>query len=153
MARKERLLLFLLLAASTALTLAGAGCQNSSYSVTGPSGGGTTATNLAGSWSGAFQSDDPASCGNSGAFLTLQQAGAEVTGNLQTSDCGVRGYFKATVSGNTMTGSVAMEGCVGGKLSGTISGNTMSLAIADLTKPLVTEDRSIMPGGVVTLRR
>ena len=63
----------------------------------------------------------------------------------------MRGYFKATISGSNVFGSVAMEGCVGGKLSGTINGNTLSLQIADLTKPLVTDDRTIMSGGVVTL--
>lgn len=153
MARKERLLSVLVLAAAVALTLAGAGC-NGSNSVTGPTaGGGTQAANIAGSWSGGFQSDDATSCGSSGASAIFQQVGSEVTGNLQTSDCGVHGYFKATVSGNSLTGSVSMEGCVGGQLSGTINGNTLSLAIADLTKPLVTAERSIMPGGVVTLRR
>ena len=151
MGRKGRLL-SVLLVAGCAVLLAAAGCNNDSNSMTGP----TTVVagaNLSGSWSGGFQSDDQMSCGNSTATLVLQQVGSDVTGNLQTSDCGVKGYFKATVSGNSVTGSVAMEGCVGGKLSGTINGNTLMIQVADLTKPLVTEDRSIMPGGVVTLSR
>ncbi|HKF43300.1 MAG TPA: hypothetical protein VKG01_09380 [Thermoanaerobaculia bacterium] len=152
MGRKERLLFPLLVAVIAALALVIAGCNNSSNSVTGPPAAPASA-NMTGSWSGGFQSDDVSNCGNSTASATFQQIGSEVTGNLQTSDCGVRGYFKATVSGNNVTGSVAMEGCVGGKLSGVISGNTLSLQIADLTKPLVTEDHTIMSGGVVTMSR
>ncbi|HKA35947.1 MAG TPA: hypothetical protein VKH43_03955 [Thermoanaerobaculia bacterium] len=152
MGRKERLLALLAIAGFAVLALAVPGCNNASGTVTGPTTGASGA-NITGSWKGAFQSDDQANCGNSTASATFEQIGSEVTGNLQTSDCGVRGYFKATVSGNSVTGSVAMEGCVGGKLSGTINGNTLSLQIADLTKPLVTEDRSIMSGGVVILNR
>jgi hypothetical protein len=152
MARKERLLSLLVLAAFAALALPATGCNGSS-TVTGPTGGGTAAVSIAGSWSGGFQSDDAAICGSSTASAVFQQMGAEVTGNLQTSECGVHGYFKATISGNSLTGAVSMEGCVGGKLSGTINGNTLTIAVADLTKPLVTAERDIMPGGVVTLTR
>ncbi|HEV8119127.1 MAG TPA: hypothetical protein VGQ32_11400 [Thermoanaerobaculia bacterium] len=147
---KRRLSTILAIAGFAVLVLAVPGCNNGSGTVTGPATG-TAGANITGSWSGAFQSDDQSNCGNSGASATFQQIGSEVTGNLQTSDCGVRGYFKATISGSNVFGSVAMEGCVGGKLSGTINGNTLSLQIADLTKPLVTDDRTIMSGGVVTL--
>ena len=152
MARKERLLYLLVVAVFAALVLTAAGC-NGSNTVTGPSAGGTASVNIAGSWSGGFQSDDTFTCGSSTATAVFQQVGSEVSGNLQTSECGVHGYFSATISGSSFTGSVAMEGCVGGKLSGTVDGNTLTFAVADLTKPLVTADRSIMPGGVVTLRR
>ena len=150
MGRKERLL-SLGIAAIAVFVLTLPGCNNSSATVTGPAA--PASANLTGSWNGGFQSDDVSNCGNSGASAVFEQVGSEVTGNLQTSDCGVRGYFKATVSGNSLAGSVAMEGCVGGKLSGTISGNMLSIQIADLTKPLVTDDRTIMSGGVVTLSR
>src|SRR5580765_5475690 len=150
MARKKRLLTAFAIAGCAVFLFAAAGCNNGSATVTGPTTGAGGA-NLTGAWSGNFQSDDQTNCGNSGASATFQQIGSEVTGNLQTSDCGVRGYFKATISGSNVFGSVAMEGCVGGKLSGTINGNTLSLQIADLTKPLVTDDRTIMSGGVVTL--
>ena len=151
MGRKERLLSLLGVAAIAVFVLSIGGCNNSSATMTGPTA--PASANITGSWNGGFQSDDVSNCGNSGASAVFQQVGSEVTGNLQTSDCGVRGYFKATVSGNSLTGSVAMEGCVGGKLSGMISGNTLSIQIADLTKPLVTDDRTIMSGGVVTLNR
>jgi hypothetical protein len=152
MARKERLLSLLVVAVFAALVLTATGC-NGSGTVTGPSTGGTASVSIAGSWSGGFQSDDAMTCGSSTATAVFQQVGSEVTGNLQTSECGVHGYFSATISGNSLTGSVAMQGCVGGKLSGTINGSTLTFAVADLTKPLVTADRSIMPGGVVTLTR
>lgn len=152
MGRQGRLSTILAIAGLAILVLAVPGCNNGSATVTGPATG-VAGSNLTGSWSGAFQSDDQANCGNSSASATFQQIGSEVTGNLQTSDCGVRGYFKATISGSSVTGSVAMEGCVGGKLSGSISGSTLSLQIADLTKPLITDDRTIMSGGVVTLNR
>jgi hypothetical protein len=129
------------------------GCQGSD-TVTGPSGGAVApAANIAGTWSGSYQSDDPAGCGSSTATATFQQKGATVTGLVSTSSCGVTGYFKGTVQGNLVTGAVAMEGCVGGGASGTISGSELSLAIGDLTKPLITGDRIIKYGGVVAFHR
>jgi len=50
-------------------------------------------------------------------------------------------------------GKIAMEGCVGGGVSGTINGSEISLSISDLTKPLVTFEKPVLAGGVVTLRR
>ncbi len=129
------------------------GCQGSN-TVTGPSGGAVApAANIAGNWSGTYQSDDSTGCGSSTATATFQQNGAAVTGLVSTSSCGVTGYFKGTVQGNLLTGSVAMEGCVGGGASGTINGSELSLGIGDLTKPLITGDRIIRYGGVVTFHR
>jgi len=150
MARKERIPFVLVLAGSAAL-VAGLACRGSS-TVTGPSNG-TTSMNISGSWSGAFQSDDAMACGASAASATFEQVGSEITGSLQTSDCGVRGAFKATLSGNSLTGSVAMEGCTGGRFSGTVTGSSVSLSIGDLTKPLITGDQVVYSGGIVTLRR
>jgi hypothetical protein len=129
------------------------GCQGSN-TVTGSSGGAVApAANIAGTWSGSFRSDDSTGCGSSTATATFQQTGATVTGLVSTSSCGVTGYFKGTVQGNLVTGAVAMEGCVGGGASGTINGAELSLGIGDLTKPLITGDRVIMYGGVVSLHR
>jgi len=128
-------------------------CQGSN-TVTGPPGGALApAANIAGTWSGSYRSDDSTGCGSSTATATFQQNGATVTGLVSTSTCGVTGYFKGTVQGNLVTGAVAMEGCVGGGASGTINGSELSLGIGDLTKPLITGDRVIMYGGVVTLHR
>jgi hypothetical protein len=139
-------------AISLNVALATLACQNAS-SVTGPGGGVSPAVSIAGSWSGTFQPDDSATCGNSSASATFQQEGTMVTGNVKTSDCGVSGYFNGTLQGNTLIGSVKMEGCVGGQASGTVSGSQLSLAIGDLTKPLVTGEKPVMTGGVVALRR
>ena len=151
MARKERTLRLLVSSAPVAILLAALGCQGSS-SVTGPASG-TAAANIAGAWNGTFQSDDVTACGNSSAFASLQQQGSEVTGTLKTSDCGIAGYFKGTLSGYTLTGSISMEGCVGGKFSGSVTTTGISLSIGDLTKPLVTGDAVVMSGGIVTLAR
>jgi hypothetical protein len=128
------------------------GCQGSS-TVTGPSGGAVASANIAGTWSGSYQSDDMVGCGTSSASATFQQTGNVVTGSVSTSKCGVTGIFKGTVQGNTVMGAVAQEGCVGGGASGTINGSDLVLSIGDMTKPLVTGDKSIMYGGVVSFHR
>jgi hypothetical protein len=141
------------IAISISLAVAALACQNSN-SVTGPpSGNATPAASIAGSWNGSFQPDDSMTCGGSSASATFQQDGSQVTGNLRTSDCGVSGYFKGTLMGSTLVGSVKMDGCVGGGVSGTVSGSAISLSIGDLTKPLVTGDTPVMTGGIVTLSR
>jgi hypothetical protein len=128
-------------------------CQNSN-SVTGPASGvAAPAGNVTGSWSGTFESDDMQSCSRSTATATLQQVGATVTGNVVTSACGVGGLFQGTLQGNVLMGKIAMEGCVGGGVSGTINGSELSLSISDMTKPLVTFEKPVFAGGVVTLRR
>jgi hypothetical protein len=155
MRRKERILplVFAAFVAVALLTivLGGLGCQGSS-SVTGPPTA-TAAANVAGTWTGTFQSDDLTSCGDSPAVVTFQQDGANVTGNIETSACGVRGNLKGTMAGSQLTGSVSMQGCVGGGFSGTVSGTAISLSIGDMYKPLVTGDKVVLPGGIVTLRR
>jgi hypothetical protein len=150
MRSRQRHLTFISLAFLIAIVL---GCQGSS-TVTGPSGGAAASTvNIAGSWSGSYQSDDAFGCGGSAATASFQQNGATVTGLVSTSSCGARGYFRGTVQGNMVLGAINMEGCVGGGASGIINGTEMSLSIGDLTKPLVTGDRIVMYGGVVTFHR
>jgi hypothetical protein len=140
-------------AISVSVALAALACQNSN-SVTGPpSGNATPASSVAGSWSGTFQPNDSMTCSGSSASATFQQDGSKVTGSLRTSDCGVSGYFKGTLMGNTLVGSIAMDGCVGGGVSGTVSGSAISLSIGDLTKPLITGETPVMTGGQVTLSR
>jgi hypothetical protein len=98
-------------------------------------------------------SNDPAGCGTSSATAVFRQDGATVTGNVSTSTCGVAGTFKGNVQGSLVTGAVSMAGCVGGGASGTISGAELVLSIGDLTKPLITGDKTIMYGGIVTFHR
>jgi hypothetical protein len=136
-----------------AVALAALACQNSN-SVSGPSNNvAAPAGNVTGSWSGTFQSYDPQGCGSSTASATFEQVGATITGKLVTSSCGVSGYFKGALQGNMLFGSISMQGCVGGGVSGTMDGSELSLTISDLTKPLVTFEKPVMQGGAVTLRR
>ncbi len=140
------------LALLVAIALVPLGCQGSG-TVTGPSGGAAAASNIAGTWSGTYTSDNMSGCGTSAATATFQQEGATVTGNVSTTSCGVTGHFKGTVQGNMVYGAVSMDGCIGGGASGTINGSELVLSIADLTKPLITDDKTIMYGGVVTFHR
>lgn len=141
------------LAVLLATALAPLGCQGSN-SVTGPPAGAVSpASSVGGTWSGTFMSYDLSSCGASTATATFEQIGSTVTGKVATSSCGVSGYFKGTVQGNMLIGSIAMQGCVGGGVSGTINGSELSLSISDLTKPLVTGERPVMLGGIATFRR
>jgi hypothetical protein len=134
------------------IALAFPGCQNSS-TVTGPSTRVSPVASLAGTWTGTFLPDDSTRCGGSSAVATFQQSGADVTGNISTSECGVAGYFKGTISGDLLTGRISMTGCVGGGVSGTISGSQLNISVGDLTKPLVTGDNVVMAGGAASLRR
>jgi hypothetical protein len=141
----------LILAALLTIALAPLGCQGSN-SVTGPPMTSSSAS-VAGNWSGTFMSDDLSSCGGSVATATFQQVGSTVTGNITTSYCGVSGLFTGTMQGDMLIGKIAMEGCVGGGVSGTVTGSQLSLSIGDLTKPLVTGETPVMLGGVATLGR
>ena len=152
MSSRARRLPVILLALLVAIVVVPLGCQGSN-TVTGTSGGAAPAASIAGTWNGTFLSDGTGGCGSSSATANLQQEGAIVTGIVSTSSCGVTGYFKGTVQGNMVTGSVAMDGCIGGGASGTIDGSQFVLSIADLTKPLVTGDKTIMYGGVATFHR
>lgn len=152
MRSRARRLPLVLLALLVTIAVAPLGCQDSA-TVTGPSGGAVAAASIDGTWSGTYRSDDTSGCGSSSATATFRQEGGKVTGLVSTSTCGVAGYFTGTVQGNMVTGAVAMEGCVGGGASGVISGSEFVLSIGDLTKPLITGDRTIMYGGVVNFHR
>jgi hypothetical protein len=104
-------------------------------------------------WRGSYSSYDPAGCESSAASAVFRQDGATVAGSVTTSNCGVAGVFKGTVQGSQVFGTISMDGCLGGGASGTINGSELVLSIADLTKPLVTGDKTVMYGGIVTFRR
>ncbi len=127
------------------------GCEKAD-SVTGPSVVAAPAS-IDGTWSGKYVSYDPAGCGSSPATAVFRQDGATVTGSVSTSACGVTGSFKGNVRGDQVSGAVEMAGCVGGGASGTVSGSELVLSIGDLTQPLVSGDKTVMYGGLVTLHR
>ena len=140
-------------AASVLLALASFGCQGANNKSVPPAGTGANAASVAGTWSGSCQPDDLTGCGASPAVATFMQSGATVTGEITTSGCGVSGYFQGTISGNLLTGSVKMTGCVGGAVTATLNGSQLSLAVGDLTKPLITGEAPVMYGGAVSLHR
>ncbi len=150
MPRPRRTRTHRLLRVPAAACLIALACHDSSP-VTGPASG-ASAVRIAGTWSGSFQAYDSA-CGGSAASAVFEQSGAQVTGKLSTSTCGVSGYFEGTVQGGQLLGSIKMEGCTGGGVSGPVSASELTLAIGDLTKPLVAGDRPVMTGGAVVLRR
>jgi hypothetical protein len=137
------------LAAAAALVVA-FGCSDSN-SVTGPDVGSPSA-NIAGAWVGTFRPDS-AACTGSSASASFQQNGSRITGQFSTASCGPTGVVRGTLSGNLLTGAIAMAGCTGGAVSGTVSESSLSLTIGDLRKPLVTGDQIVMPGGTVSLTR
>jgi hypothetical protein len=136
------------LAAAAALAVA-FGCSDSN-SVAGPNL--QPSANVAGTWVGTFQPDSTA-CSDSTASATFQQNGSRITGQFSTASCGPPGVFRGTISGNLLTGAIAMRGCTGGAVSGTVSESGLSLTIGDFRKPLVTGDLIVMPGGTVSLTR
>ena len=102
----ERKLLLAVPAAIAAILYLGCGDSND---VAGP-GPGNVALNVAGDWSGTYQSDDPLLCSSSAASATLEQQGAIVTGSFRALGCGIDGSFRGSVRGETLTGSINMVG-------------------------------------------
>ena len=140
------------LAAAAALALISLGCKDSN-SVSGPTAAmSPPAQNVTGTWTGTFHPGST-SCASSSASATFKQNGSYITGTLTTASCGLDGWFKGVMDGNSVTGSFAMNGCTGGATSGTISPSGLSLTIGDLSKPLVRGGVDVMPGGIVTLHR
>ena len=137
---------------ATILVLFGtAFCGKDSNTVTAPVSAAPMA-NVAGTWSGSFASTDRR-CPAGPMTVTLSQHGSLVTGDFVTTACGPHGFFKATLSGESMTGNIDMGGCTGGGVLGEVHGNALSLSIGDFYKPLVTENQVLMEGGRATLSR
>ena len=134
------------------LALLGAAyCGKDSNTMTGPVSVAPMAS-VAGTWSGTYSSNDPA-CASTPMTVTLVQNGGNVTGAWVTSRCGPNGALKATISGDSLTGSIEVRGCSGGGVSGHLAGGVLSLAIGDFYRPLVMQDQVMMQGGAATLSR
>jgi hypothetical protein len=146
--RRTAFLTGLAVAGCLALALA---CKDSNM-VSAPAAGSPTAASLAGTWSGNFQPDS-STCARSSVTATFEQTGAQVTGHFTSGSCGPSGAFRGTVEGNRVTGSIEMLGCTGGGVSGMVDASGLTLDIGDLTRPLVTGNAVVMPGGTATLRR
>ena len=146
--RTRRLILAVIAAIAAILYL---GC-NDANDVSSP---GPTAApaNVAGTWSGTFQSDSTTLCANASASAQFSQQGNRVTGSFRALDCGIDGAFHGSVDGITLSGTVDMVGCTGGIVSARVEGATISFTVGAFTKSLVTEDREVLPGGRATLQR
>ncbi len=140
-----------LLAALATISALAVFCGKDSNMVSAPASSSTAS--VAGTWSGAFASSTPA-CAGAPMTATLAQNGSQVTGNVTSpASCGLRGNFKATMSGSMLTGNINMEGCLGGGVSGQLQNGVLSLAIGDFYRPLVTGDQVIIEGGSASLQK
>ena len=126
-------------------------CGKDSNTVTAPVSAAPMAS-VAGTWTGTYSSA-AASCPAAPMTMTLAQDGATVTGNFATNSCGPHGSFRATLSGNALTGKIDMLGCTGGSVSGHVDGGMLSLAVGDFYRPLVTANEVLMEGVTATLSR
>ncbi len=111
------------------------------------------AVDLSGDWSGEYAANSPSLCSNLTATAKLTQQGSRVTGLFHAPGCAVNGAFSGTVTENVLSGSIAMAGCTGGAVTGRIEHGSLVLTVSDFTKPLITGDVEVMPGGEASLRR
>jgi len=135
--------------------IAASACNDSSNMVTSPGSGATAAVNVTGTWTGTFHSG-VAGCSAVPVVANLTQTGDKVTGSVTTTSCGLSsGHLNGMLTGHSLTGSMGMQGCTGGALSGTVNGagNQISFSMDDLKKPLVTGDQVVAPGGDITLTK
>ena len=139
-------------ALAVVLTLLGLSC-NGSDAVTSPSPAMPAASvNIAGSWTGKIASNS-GSCSGTPVTATFQQNGSEVTGLVAADACGIRGGFFGTLSGKSLSGSVEMSGCKGGRVLGTAAGSQLTFSIGDFWQQATSGDDVVLPGGEVSLQR
>ena len=146
----DRKLPLALLFGAAVLALLPLGC-NESNTVAGPSA--IAGADLAGTWSGTYQSTDRAQCAGAPATAMLEQNGSRVSGTFKANSCGIGGSLSGTVRGSVFTGKLSMLGCTGGAVSGTSTGRSLTLTVGEFYKPLVTGEQEVLPGGTVTLQR
>ncbi len=135
---------------AAALPLLALACKDSNM-VTAPAQA-APARSVAGTWTGSFRPNSDACTANT-ASATFVQDGPNITGHLAAASCGVSGAFFGTLEGDRLTGRIEMEGCAGGLVMGTATEAGLSLTIADLTRPLVTENAVVRYGGTASLHR
>jgi len=153
LARHIRIRSLVAAGAAAAVLVVSAACNNSSNTVAGPTA--MASVNVSGTWTGTFSSGTGA-CSAVPMTATLTQTGNRVTGVVVTTKCGLSsGYLKASIDGHQLNGTIGMMGCTGGAVNGTVSANASQIAFSmgDLTKPLVTGDQVIAPGGDATLTK
>jgi hypothetical protein len=137
----------LLVLAAIGLIAGSAQCNNSN-SVTGPA----PAANVAGAWTGTFDSADPLDCspGNQ-AQATFTVDGLNVTGNLSVAgDCGFQNVqFHGTFNGSMLKGTVTGDSFSGGSTAvGSVWGSNGSNLDLGLSNSF-----GLIPGGQMRLHR
>ncbi len=138
--------------AALVLTLLGVSC-NGSDAVSNPSPTMPEASvNIAGAWTGSIRQSS-GNCSGSPVSATLEQHGSEVSGLISADDCGIRGGFFGTLSGKSLSGSVEMSGCTGGRVLGTATGSQLTISIGDFWQPATSGDDVVLPGGEASLQR
>jgi hypothetical protein len=110
---------------------------------------GPAAGEIAGSWTGTFESADIVDCdSNTPAQATFERDGANVTGTLQATEnaCGFSSvHFAGTLEGDQISGDLTGGGFVKARAFGVISGSTLELVLAN--------GFGFIPGGTMHLRR
>jgi hypothetical protein len=138
----------LLFALAAAVLIAGTAQCNNSNSISGPA----TAANVAGAWTGDFDSADPLDC-NPGhqAQASFTVDGHNVVGTLNVQgDCGFQNVrFQGTIDGSMLKGTVTGDTFSNGSTAvGSVWGSTSSKLDLGLTNSF-----GLIPGGQMRLHR
>jgi hypothetical protein len=133
--------------AATALAAAAlllAGCSKDSVSPTEP----VPTGNIAGAWTGTFDTADPIDCAANGiSQASFQQNGSAVVGTLAVqSDCGFSVTFQGSLKGNALSGAITGGGFYSGSAaSGYLSGASLEIGVEN--------SFGLIPGGQMHLHR
>jgi hypothetical protein len=94
-----------------------------------------TALNIAGAWTGTYNSNDDIDCDTSlslPAQASFQQNGSTVVGTLKaTGPCGPDYRFQGTLLGNALSGGIDAAPIFYGSARGTLSGATLEITLAN----------------------
>jgi hypothetical protein len=93
------------------------------------------AVNIAGAWTGTYNSNDYADCDTDlslPAQASFEQNGSIVVGSLKaTGPCGPDYSFQGTLPGNALTGGIDAAPIFYGSARGTLSGGTLEISLAN----------------------
>ena len=122
-----------------------ASCSKDAVSPTEP----VPTGNIAGAWTGTFDTADPIDCDSSiSAQASFQQDGSAVVGTLAVQGgCGFSGVtFQGSLKGNTLAGTVTGNSfSIGSGANGILSGATLEIAVFNSS--------GYIPGGQMHLHR
>ena len=138
----------LLTAIVAAAAMAGATYCKNSNSVTGPP---AAPSNVAGAWTGTFDSADPFDCDlGQPAQATFSQNISDVVGTMTAGGCGfTNAVFQGTIRGSKISGSILN----GGVPFLTVSGSVYGANLENLDLSITTLNGGLIPGGQMHLHR